>query len=140
MRRTTALITGLVLIGGLVACGEDSGGSAEEDFCTALSELQGEVGEFESMRASGASVDELGVQATAVAASAKNVSADAQRLDDPAATDAMNEATAELTAALTAVSEATLPPEQEAEAIEAAVDEFAASAEQVSTQVGCTAE
>jgi hypothetical protein len=138
MRRATALIAGLVLVGGLVGCGQDSSGNANEDFCTALTDLQKDVDEFNSMVTSGASVDELGVQANAVAASAKDVSADAQRLDDQAAKDAMNQASLDLQKSVTAATSASLSPAEQTTALKAAVDQYEATATQVSTQVGCT--
>lgn len=137
MRRATALTVGLVLVSGLVACGQDSSGNADQQFCTAFSELQKDVGEFNSMVTSNSSIDELEVQATALAAAAKNLSADAQRLDDQAAKDSMNQASLDLQAAVTAATDSTAPPAQEAQALQAAVDKYEASAQQVATQVGC---
>jgi hypothetical protein len=138
MRRTTALIASLVLVGGLVACGGDSSGNADQDFCSSLSQLQKDIDQFQSMVASGASINDLEVQATAVAASAKNLSADAQRLDDQAATDAMNQASLDLQAAVSAASDSAMSPQEEAKALQAAVDSYEATAQQVSAQVGCT--
>lgn len=138
MRRRIALIASLVLVGGLVGCGEDSSGDADnEEFCSAASELQKEVDEFNSMVTSDASPDDLATQATAVGASAKNLSAATQRLDDPAATDTMNQASQDLQAAVNVATSANLSPEQETAALESAVDQYAASVAQVSTQAGC---
>ena len=49
MRRTTAVIAGLVLVAGLAGCGQDSSGDANEEFCTELATLQADVDEFNSM-------------------------------------------------------------------------------------------
>ena len=138
MRRTTALIAGLVLVGGLAACGADSSGNANEEFCTDLAELQKDVDEFNSMAQSGAAFDELQVQAQAVAADAKNLSATTQRLEDEQAKSEMNAATADLSTALAAVDAADSSEASSVAAVKAAMSGYEASVDQVSAQVGCT--
>jgi hypothetical protein len=84
----------------------DSSGNADEEFCTDLAELQKDVDEFNSMAQSGAAIDELQVQAQAVAADAKNLSATTQRLKDEQAKSEMNAAAGDLSTALAAVDAA----------------------------------
>ena len=138
MRRTTSLIAGLVLVAGLAGCGEDSSGNANEEFCTELAALQTDVDEFNSMTGSGASFNELSVQAQAVAADAKNLSATTQRLDDEQAKDQMNAATAQLEADLSAVDTETSSEAEAIVSVKAAMKEYETSVDEVATQVGCT--
>jgi predicted metalloprotease with PDZ domain len=138
MRRTTAVIAGLVLVAGLAGCGQDSSGNANEEFCTELATLQADVDEFNSMVGSSASFNDLEVQAQAVAADAKNLSATTQRLEDQEAKDAMNAATVQLETALGAVDVATSSEAESVAAVKAAMKEYEASVDEVAAQVGCT--
>ncbi len=138
MRRTAGVVAALLLVGGLAGCGQDNEVTADEQFCAALAELESDVATFDALVESDASVDELNIQAVAIAASAKNLSADTQRLDDQLASDSMNAAQLELQAAIDAI-EAQASSAADAEmAVTAAVDQYAATAQEVSTQVGCT--
>lgn len=138
MRRTTAVIAGLVLVAGLAGCGQDSSGDANEEFCTELATLQADVDEFNSMTGSGASYNDLSVQAQAVAADAKNLAATTQRLEDEQAKDQMNAATAQLEADLSAVDPATSSEAETIVSVKAAMKEYETSVDEVATQVGCT--
>lgn len=138
MRRTTAVIAGLVLVAGLAGCGQDSGGNANEEFCTELATLQADVDEFNSMVGSSASYNDLSVQAQAVAADAKNLAATTQRLEDEQAKEQMNAATAQLEADLSAIDTATSSEAEAIVSVKAAMTEYETSVEEVATQVGCT--
>ena len=82
MRRTTATIAGLVLVAGLAGCGQDSREETNAEFCTAITALQTEVDTFNALVQAGTDFDELQVQAQAVVAASKEVSAVTQRLDE----------------------------------------------------------
>ena len=138
MRRTTAVIAGLVLVAGLAGCGQDSSGDANEEFCTELATLQADVDEFNSMVGSSASYNDLSVQAQAVAADAKNLAATTQRLEDEQAKEQMNAATAQLEADLSAIDTATSSEAEAIVSVKAAMTEYETSVEEVATQVGCT--
>ena len=138
MRRTTAVIAGLVLVAGLAGCGQDSSGNANEEFCTELATLQADVDEFNSMVGSSASYNDLSVQAQAVAADAKNLAATTQRLEDEQAKEQMNAATAQLEADLSAIDTATSSEAEAIVSVKAAMTEYETSVEEVATQVGCT--
>ena len=139
MRRALGVVVGLLLLaGGLGGCGQDSASTQDEEFCAALAELEADVAKFDSMVASDAPVDELSVQAVAVAASAKGLSADTQRLDDQAASDSLNAAQLELQVEIDAIDVQASSAEDAEPALRAAVDKYAATAQAVSTQVGCT--
>jgi uncharacterized coiled-coil DUF342 family protein len=137
MRRTAGLVAGLLLVGGLAGCGQDGAETTDEQFCSDVADLESEVDEFNSMAESGADLDALNVQALAIVAAAKALSADTQRLDDEEAKDSLNDAQLELQASIDAV-EAESDSLAEAEAgITAAVDEYAATVDEVSAQLGC---
>jgi hypothetical protein len=137
MRRTTSLIAGLVLVTGLAGCGEDSSGNANEEFCTELATLQADVDQFNSMVESGASYNDLSVQAQAVAADSKNLAATTQRLEDEQAKDEMNAATAQLEADLGAIDTSTSSGAEATVSVKAAMKEYETSVDQVAAQVGC---
>ena len=139
MRRTTALIAGLVLVAGLAGCGEDSSGNANEEFCTELATLQADVDQFNSMVESGASYNDLSVQAQAVVADSKNLAATTQRLEDEQAKDEMNAATAQLESDLGAVDTSTSSEAEATVSVKAAMKEYETSVDQVAAQVGCAA-
>ena len=138
MRRATALIAGLVLVGGLVGCGQDSSGDANEEFCTGMSDLQTNVDEFHSMAKSGASIEDLRFRRRRWLADAKDLSADTQRLEDQQAKDDMNAATLQLETAVGSVDLATMSAEEATTVVTTAVDPYEQTAQQVATQVGCT--
>jgi hypothetical protein len=137
MRRTTAVVAGLMLVGSLAACGQDSPEETNAEFCSAISALQAEVATFNTQVQAGAEFDALQVQAQAVVAASKEVSAVTQRLDEGAKNE-MNAASEQLDAAVGAIDDADMTAQESVAAAKSAVDAYAATASEVSAQVGCT--
>ncbi len=137
MRRTTATMACLVLVVGLAGCGQDSAEETNAEFCSAITAMQAEVDTFNTQVQAGTEFDELQVQAQAVVAASKEVSAVTQRLDEEPKNE-MNAASEQLSTAVGAIDEADLTPTESVAAAKSAVDAYAATATEVSAQVGCT--
>ena len=139
MRRTVAAIAGLVLVGGLVGCGQDSVEESNEALCSSLSDLQADVEEFRTMLTSGATRDELGIQLNSVSADTKNVLLDSQDLAQ-SVSDELNAAADDLKASVSDLDDEAVSDEQMRNDLSAAADGYQAGVSDVQDQVGCSAE
>lgn len=139
MRRTVAAIAGLVLVGGLVGCGQDSVEESNEALCSSLSDLQADVEEFRTMLTSGATRDELEIQLNSVSADTKNVLLDSQDLAQ-SVSDELNAAADDLKATVSELDDEAVSDEQMRNDLGAAADGYQAGVSDVQDQVGCSAE
>jgi hypothetical protein len=139
MRRTLAAIAGLVLVGGLVGCGQDSVEESNEQLCNSLSDLQAGVEEFRTMLTSGATRDELAIQLNSVSADTKNVLIDSKELAQSVSDD-LNAAADDLKASVSELDAETVGDEQMRADLSAAADGYQAGVSDVQDQVGCSAE
>lgn len=139
MRRTVAAIAGLVLVGGLVGCGQDSVEESNEALCSSLSDLQADVEEFRTMLTSGATRDELEIQLNSVSADTKNVLLDSQDLAQ-SVSDELNAAADDLKASVSELDDEAVSDEQMRNDLGAAADGYQAGVSDVQDQVGCSAE
>lgn len=138
MRRTVAAIAGLVLVGGLVGCGQDSVEESNEALCSSLSDLQADVEEFRTMLTSGATRDELEIQLNSVSADTKNVLLDSQNLAQSVSDD-LNAAADDLKATVSELDDEAVSDEQMRNDLGAAADGYQAGVSDVQDQVGCSA-
>ena len=138
MRRTVAVIAGLVLVGGLAGCGQDSVEESNEALCSSLSDLQTGVEEFRTMLTSGATRDELEIQLNSVSADTKNVLIDSKELAQSVSDD-LNAAADGLKSSVSELDDEAVTDEQMRTDLSTAADEYQAGVTDVQDQVGCSA-
>lgn len=139
MRRTVAAIAGLVLVGGLVGCGQDSVEDSNEELCSSLSDLQLDIDEFRTMLTSGATRDELLIQLNSVSADTKNVLLNSKELAQSVSDD-LNVAADDLKSSVSELDDQTVSDGEMKADLSTAADEYQAGVTEVQDQVGCSAE
>ncbi len=139
MRRTMAAIAGLVLVGGLVGCGQDSVEDSNEELCSSLSDLQMGIDEFRTMLTSGATRDELLIQLNSVSADTKNVLLNSKELAQSVSDD-LNVAADDLKSSVSELDDQTVSDGEMKADLSTAADEYQAGVTEVQDQVGCSAE
>jgi len=87
MRGTAAVFAGLVLVGGLAGCGQDSVEDANAEVCSSLADLQGEVTDLQDMLTGDATRDQLEIQVQSIIAQTKTVVLDARNLAESVKAD-----------------------------------------------------
>jgi hypothetical protein len=137
MRRTTAVVAGMVLILGPAGCGQDSVEESSAELCDSIAELESGVVKFRSMLESGATRDELSIQLNSISAETKNVVLDAKDLAQSVQEEL--QATGEtLKSDADELVDESLTDAQIKTGLESAVAEYEAGIASVKAQAGCS--
>ncbi len=139
MRGTAAVMAGLVLVGGLASCGQDSVEDANSEACSSLAELQGEITDFQAMLAGDATRDELEVQIQSIISETRNVVLDARDLAETVQQD-LQATGDQLRSDVGELDDESLSDGVVKSTLTTAASTYRAGVADVTSQLGCSAE